>query len=354
MSWLSGWSEMERSVLSLSGEGSSGGEDFGSERHFVSFASQERTVGILAQKISNSHFDSISDTILARNVMALSQAGDLLSSLGPEIIPLKGLYLIDRFYKMGERDLGDLDLLIRRERVVEVVSFLEKEGYHPSVPLEKVFGGGGSYLNSVSLHQESCFPIHLHWHVINASLPLFMVRIPVEELWDESRSSLVAGAPVRALAPHHLLVTVAEHSLKHSYETLIHLVDIDRIVRSGVDLPRSFSCARRWGVEESLQIGLYLCSRMLGTPVEVGMPKGILARMIIHSVRKNRRWGGIGSLGYLSMAKGVRQKIRFLWGTFFPPSEEVHSFGKTSGLHRVLSRGWRAILGGRRLLGGKP
>ena len=57
MSWLSGWSEVERAVLSLSGEGASGGEDFGSERHFVPFASQERTVGILAQKISNSHCD---------------------------------------------------------------------------------------------------------------------------------------------------------------------------------------------------------------------------------------------------------------------------------------------------------
>ncbi|MDP6958861.1 MAG: nucleotidyltransferase family protein, partial [Planctomycetota bacterium] len=254
----------------------------------------------------------------------------------------------------GERDLGDLDLLIRRERVVEVVSFLEKEGYHPLVPLEKILGGGGIYLNSISLYQESRFPIHLHWHVINASLPLFMVQIPVEELWEESRPTLVAGAPVRALAPHHLLVTVAEHSLKHSYETLIHLVDIDRIVRSGVDLSRSFSCARRWGVEESLQIGLYLCSKMLGTPVDVPMPRGILTRIIIHSVRKNRRWGGIGSLGYLSMAKGLRQKIRFLLGTFSPPSEEIHSFGKTSGLYRVLNRGWRALLGGRRLLGGKP
>ena len=157
---------------------------------------------------------------------------------------------------------------------------------------------------------------------------------------------------MRALSPHHLLVTHSEHALKHSYEAFIHLLDIDRVVRSGVDIPGSFACARRWGVEPSLQMGLYLCAKMLGTPVGVQMPRGLLPRLIIRSVRQNRRWPGIGSLGYLAMTRGIRQKFRFLLGTFMPPAHEVESFGKRAGFCRVLHRGWRALLGGRRALTG--
>ncbi len=347
MTWLERWHPVDRSVVALSGVGTRSGLRFALGNRFLASAVRERTAGVIAGKISDSRFERIADSVLARNVLALSQAGEILRRIGPEVIPLKGLYLIDRMYPVGERDLGDLDLLVRKAKVPEVVAGLEDFGFRSSVPVGKVMGGGGTYLNSVSLSRPGSFPVHLHWHVVNASLPLFMVRIPVEELWRESVPAIVAGVPVRALASHHLLVTICEHALKHSYEALIHLLDIDRVVRSGVDVPEAIACAHRWGVETPVLLGLFLCRKMLGTPVDVGMPGGAPARWIVGSLRNNRRWPGIGSLGYFSMAKGVGEKARFLAGTFFPPGKEVESFGKRAGLLRVVHRGWRAILGGR-------
>ncbi len=195
MNWLSAWHPVERAVVSLSG--SAGNADSPSilASRFFSSAVRERTAGVIARKIPDSRFESLAESVVARNIIALSQSAEILGKIGPEVIPLKGLYLINRFYSIGERDLGDLDLLVRRERVKDVVELLVKSGFRPTVPLDRVLKASGLYLNSISLVRESSLPIHLHWHVVNASIPLFMVRIPVEDLWAESTEIKLLECP---------------------------------------------------------------------------------------------------------------------------------------------------------------
>src|SRR5262249_54995404 len=152
--------------------------------------------------------------VLARQWMARHQADEILARL--EAIPLKGLHLAHRLYPSPAlRDMGDLDLLVRRSRLREADAVLRALGYVPDQDPERIDGGS---LNAVEYWRDASLPIHLHWNVINASLPNFMIRVDLDEIWRDA----VDGA----LAPHHLVVTLCEHALKHSFSTLILLTDI--------------------------------------------------------------------------------------------------------------------------------
>jgi len=233
--------------------------------------------------------------------------------------------------------------LVPRSRVEIADRALHSLGYRPSTGLHESLKAGGSYLNSLLYSGDGVFPVHLHWHVVNASLPLFMVRIRPEEIWSESREGIVAGARARRMAPHHLLLTLCEHALKHSYDALIHLADIDRAWRAGVEKVRVFDTARRWGIEPAMRLGLFLASRILGTPVHVRPSPGFLSRWILRSVREDRRWAGLGALGYMMMAKGWRDRGRFLRASLSPPPAEIRAFGKQPGWRAVARRAWAAV-----------
>ena len=97
----------------------------------------------------------------------------------------KGLHLAHRLYPSpGLRDMGDLDLLVRRERLREADGALRGLGYLPAFLPERIQGGS---LQAVEYWREGSMPVHLHWHVQNASWPQFMYRVDVDEIWAEAR-----------------------------------------------------------------------------------------------------------------------------------------------------------------------
>ena len=201
-------------------------------------------------------FEKIAATVLVRQTMASLQARSLFQALGSNVIPLKGLYLAEHLYpEPGLRDMGDLDVLIPRGEVSRADKILRGLGWHPQEDPSGLLASGGHFRNSL-VYQGRGFPVHLHWHLVNASLPLFMysAKIRLDDLWQASTEIRVAGAAVRAMAPHHLFIALCEHGLKHSYETIIHLVDLALLwPRVYPDL--LIGTARAWGLESAVNRG---------------------------------------------------------------------------------------------------
>lgn len=248
--------------------------------------------------------------VLARQLLAKHQAGEILERV--EAIPLKGLYLAHALYPSpGLRDMGDLDLLIRRSSVRDADAALRRLGYAPDVEPDLL---AGSTLNAVEYWRDDAMPVHLHWHVSNASLPHFMVRIDADELWRDARSGV--------LAPHHLLVTLCEHALKHSFAELIHLTDIELASR-GVDWDLAADAARRWGLEPAVHYALVLLRDLCGVE-SPGLARFRGTRIdwagrAFLSMARRRRWNGLSALGWMSM---TREKLRFVRETIAPPNRE--------------------------------
>ena len=185
---------------------------------------------------------------------------------------------------------------------------MRRLGYVPDFDPEKIDGGT---LNAVEYWRDGSMPVHLHWHVSNASLPHFMYRIDVDEIWRDARHGV--------LAPHHLLVTLCEHALKHSFAELIHLTDVELVSR-GVDWSLAAETARRWGLEKALHFSLVLL-RDLAEVESPGLDHVRGTRLdwagrAFLAMARGRRRNGISALGFLSM---TRHKVRFVREAIVPP-----------------------------------
>jgi len=261
-------------------------------------------------------------SILARQLLAHHQADEILAQV--DALPLKGLHLAHRVYPSpGLRDMGDLDLLVRRSSLRDADAALRQLGYAPDFDPERVDGGT---LQAVEYWREDAMPVHLHWHVSNASLPHFMYRIDVDEIWRDARDG--------AMAPHHLLVTLCEHALKHSFAELIHLTDIELVSR-GVDWDLVGDSARRWGLENAVYYALALLRDLAGLETPgFRRPRLDWAGRVFLALARRRRWNGLSALGLMSM---TRQKGRFVRETLAPP--------KRDGLRTrtVMGRLWGAL-----------
>ena len=263
--------------------------------------------------------------ILARQLLARHQAEEIGAVI--ETIALKGLHLAHRLYPSpGLRDMGDLDLLVRRARVRDADAALRKLGYDPEFDPGLIQGGS---LNAVEYHRDGPLPVHLHWDVSNASLPHFMYRVDLDEIWREARDG--------ALAPAHLVVTLCEHALKHSYAHLIHLTDIELASRN-VDWKEVASAARRWGLERAVYYALALLRDLaeLESPGlrHIDRPRLDWAGKSFLAMTRRRRWDGLSALGLMSM---TREKARFVREVVSPPSKD--------GLRTrtVIGRLWGAV-----------
>jgi len=249
-------------------------------------------------------------SVFARQSMARHQADEILAEV--EALPLKGLHLAHRVYPSPSlRDMGDLDLLVRRSRLRDADAGLRRLGYVPDQDPEPVDGGS---LHAVEYRRDGGMPVHLHWHVLNGSLPNFMVQIDLDELWGGARGGV--------LAPPHLLVTLCEHALKHSYSTLIHLTDIELASR-GIDWGAVADVSRRWGLDRAVLYSLILLRDLMGVR-SPGLEqyrdlRPDWAGRAFLSLLRRRRWDGLSALGLLSLTD---EKSRFISESFSPPRKE--------------------------------
>ena len=95
--------------------------------------------------------------------------------------------------------------------------------------------GAKSYINSVDYFKadKGLAGLHIHWHIVNVTLPtyLYTKNIRMERFWECARPSRLADADTLELRPHHLIMHLAEHALKHFLGRLILLSDIDVCVK---------------------------------------------------------------------------------------------------------------------------
>lgn len=275
--------------------------------------------------------------ILALQIGAAFQAREILREI--EALPLKGLHLAHRVYPSpGLRDMGDIDLLVRRASLREVDGALRRLGYRPEHDPQRIAAARGGSLNAAVYWREEGLPVHLHWHLSNASLPHFMYSIDMDEVWREAHGG--------AMAPPHLLVSLCEHALKHSFSTLVHLTDIELASR-GADWPLVAETAGRWGLTRAVYYALVLLRDLMGvrSPGLDAVRVGALgwAGESFLGLARRRRWDGLSALGLLSMARGAAAKVRFVREALAPRAVQGLA---TPGLGGRLGRAVRFVWAG--------
>ncbi|HHT9112058.1 MAG TPA: nucleotidyltransferase domain-containing protein [Candidatus Wunengus sp. YC65] len=266
-----------------------------------------------------------------RNIRILEEMAALLRMFKNPVIVLKGAALLSSVYEdFGLRMLGDVDILVKPEDVPKIDKVLSQSGYKSDHTLN--FYRVTNYLNSVVYGKTgSPLLLHLHWHLINNALPnyVYAEKIDMDKIWNEAIPLKVRLADVLCLAPHHQLLHLSEHAMKHSYNTLIHVWDIHLVInywKEKLRWERLCSEAEEFQLKGPLFYSLWLSKEYFGicVPQEIleflrPRHKGMGERFFFYLLRKGKRREKLCWLFYFSNISGWRKRVKFVFRTIFPP-----------------------------------
>jgi len=277
----------------------------------------------------------------ASNIILLDGLGKVLKAFADEEIPvmvLKGAALLETVYRdIGLRPMADIDLLIKKEDLGRIDESLKRLGYSSPYNWSDYMDiSTNLYLNTISyIRGQDTIPIHLHphWHIINTTVPTYTygAKIEMDRFWLEAREAMIAGVSSLTMAPHHLLMHLSEHILRHSYDRSILFCDIFEVInnyKDEIDWGSLIDDAVEFNLKKPVYYALYFTSKFLGAEI----PKNVLAelkqlnlnygeRKVEALISKNRSFPELKYLIYLVMNERVTERIRFVWRSLFPPRE---------------------------------
>ncbi len=261
---------------------------------------------------------------LAQNKYYFRELARCLKVVEVPVILLKGAALLPTVYgDLGERPLGDFDILIHHRDLERVKGRLGTLGYKPH-------GGSGLYVNSVYFMREDApvLPLEVHWHVENSMFPNFD-RFKIERMWQAAIPVEIEGCQGLIFAPHHQLIHLSVHALRHSYDRLLLLWDMHRVINyygDRLDWEGLMKDASEFYLSRPLYYGLYLTKRLLNTDIPQHVldrlrPRslGIEERAFVYLINRGVREHGLQYLVYFPMNRGMSKKMKFFWWALFPP-----------------------------------
>ncbi|MCX5707985.1 MAG: nucleotidyltransferase family protein [Candidatus Omnitrophica bacterium] len=290
-------------------------------------------------------FFRINDNFVRRNIV---------------LLPLKGIALTQYIYPdPTKRFIGDIDILVKPQDCLAAREALEQAGYRcerfgffPQKPYS-------IFLNSAVFIKETSIPyfVHLHWHILNTTLPFFIYTIPAQDIWEKAAKQTFAGRKFLMMEPHHLLVYLCIHALHHSYEQESYFIDIAKVLdfyQRQLDWECLAEVARRWNADHALYFGLYLSSDIAGAEVPAAFLEKIkpkrfsnASNKVIKRILADKK--GYHNLAYpifLDMAGSWPGKIRFVFQTVFPPRQVLEQvYGRdTKSIFGLYVRKFRSAL----------
>ncbi|MBN2302213.1 MAG: nucleotidyltransferase family protein [Lentisphaerae bacterium] len=291
---------------------------------------------------------------LARNTIYLARLNAIDAAMsGTEFILLKGAYLASSVYQSpGLRRFSDIDILVHPSDVRNAIQKLDTLGYVPCG--NRSFADKpaiSQYLNSISLN--SIAPeqpaVHLHWHLVNSMLPNNKVEmINMQTIWN---SSWRTGNQWRILSPEHLILHLAAHAMKHSYDRLILVRDIAEVLSHESDVIDWDSLLRdaiEFGLRMPVYYALLIMRNQLGMKIPADVMQTItpainkrpnrLFRRLVHS---GRRGQNISVLAYLADTSPLSAQCRLIRQILFPPKQVLAYAYSTC----ETSINWRTYLG---------
>jgi len=207
--------------------------------------------------------------VTARNMVMLHHAAEILKALkaaGVEVIVLKGLYLVENIYaSIGLRIFGDIDLLLRKESLVDALTVMQGLGYVLSTWYDPA-DPNTDIKHLPPLQKDKAPTIELHWTILEEDEPF---SIDAEGLWQRAVPARVAGVEVLALALEDLILHLSlhhtyQHRLRAGLRSLYDIAEVLRLKGAELDWQRLLTTARQWGTERVTWLTLRLLQALSG------------------------------------------------------------------------------------------
>lgn len=206
---------------------------------------------------------------------------------GLETVVLKGLSVSINIYgNAAMRPGGDIDILVRREKVAQSLEIQEQLGvgrYWDNLMDDR-------YYERHHLHQQRCTPDLVVWFESHWALdhPLTLLTVDYDAMLDRTTRGELLGEAVNDLSPPDLILALALHLVKHALylpsvierEDLARIIMADGMVMYFVDIAEAIKhygtamswemvvkLARAWGAVDTMGSVLQVCATLLDAPV---------------------------------------------------------------------------------------
>ena len=172
------------------------------------------------------------------------------------------------------RQYGDLDILVDESNAYLAGKLMYEDGHSAIVPLNIL--QHRTYLKVAKdfslVSERGGVLTELHWRLFEKK---FNILIP-ENINGELQSVSINNYSIKTFQTELLLVYLCLHGSKHSWERIIWICDIDRLLRaSRIDWVKAIDIAEASHSKRSFYLGLDLCSSFLQTP----LPDSVIKRM---------------------------------------------------------------------------
>jgi hypothetical protein len=224
----------------------------------------------------------------------------------------------------------DLDLAVRDEQMAVLEKGLLGLGYEP--PEENTDYPLPEYLNSKLFvpRSDGLMPLHIHKHLINNIFFIIdnALSMDMERIWEQTELFKDYNY-ISMLKPEINIIYLCEHGLKHDFEQMVFLYEIEALIRHYqeiLDWKKLVASAKDFGLARVVYYGLYFVKELLSAdipeeviealkPERFTLGEKIFVKNILSG--NNRRYSSYPV--YLAMRKGFSKKTLFLFRTFFPP-----------------------------------
>lgn len=156
------------------------------------------------------HLRRMRSIVTAQNLVILTELGKVLRVFEQdrtEVILLKGVHLASTIHdEIGDRPMGDIDILVRRENVRSVDRRLRDLGFRSHEDNDDWFK---RFRHVVFTHPKTGISIEVHWIIDNEES---LLNIDYDGLWQRSQQHCVVEGTARVLCPEDLLIYLCIHT----------------------------------------------------------------------------------------------------------------------------------------------
>lgn len=281
-------------------------------------------------------------TNLKRNMAIIGKLREVLAAFreaGILCIILKGIAFADLIYpSIGMRGMSDVDVLVKKEDLLKMDGCLSSLGYiSQDSTVTKAIHNPVGYLASLEYRRNdpSLLNLHAHWHTVNTSVPatMFVERIDIARLWENSVVASVADSRALILRLEHMVIYLCEHALRvgHSFDHLILICDIFFSIKAFeniIDWNLVSEESNRFGLSRFVYYGLSIIKHY----TSLAIPDECIAKLKPFDISpgekyflklqlNNQRIRGSSYFIYMAMNQGLFAKLRFIIRTLFPPAQ---------------------------------
>ncbi|GJM41135.1 MAG: hypothetical protein DHS20C20_14170 [Ardenticatenaceae bacterium] len=247
------------------------------------------------------------------------------------VVLLKGAFLATAVYPhIGQRAMGDLDLLVSQENIPQLIDVLHTLGWQETRPFSLSVSFEQHHHLPPFAKKGTNFVIEPHWNIV---LPERPYSIKTDQLWQNKMACSIAGSEAFAFQPHLQLLHLALHaSYNHQFAfDLRSLCDIATVINH-------YEASLDWGkvVENAIawnwQRGVYLTLALVKEFWETAVPHHVLAQLkpdempenmvslakghLLHGRSENKKVSR--NFAQLKSDDSIFQKVKFAIGFLFP------------------------------------